>query len=110
MNVREIDAPHDSNLEMGFAGGDAWAEFVRAVYGYKVHRLVASDADGMRGALTLLEFKHPLFGHYLATAPYASYGGFAFEQRVPPHGQAGRGICQRARAGGRGESARGLGQ
>jgi FemAB-related protein (PEP-CTERM system-associated) len=79
MNVREIDAPHASDLELGFAGGDTWAEFVRAVYGYKVHRLVASDADGTRGALTLLEFKHPVFGHYLATAPYGSYGGFAFE-------------------------------
>lgn len=80
MNVREVDAPHASNFDMGFAGGDAWSEFVRAMYGYKIHRLIASESDSTRGALTLIEFKHPLFGHYLATAPYGSYGGFAFER------------------------------
>ena len=79
MNVREVDALNAPSLNLGFAGGETWAEFVRAVYGYNVHRLVADESGTMRGALTLLEFKHPLFGHYLATAPYGSYGGFAFE-------------------------------
>jgi FemAB-related protein (PEP-CTERM system-associated) len=30
------------------------------------------------GILALTEVKHPLFGHYLTTSPFGSYGGFAF--------------------------------
>jgi FemAB-related protein (PEP-CTERM system-associated) len=33
-------------------------------------------------ALSLVEVKHPIFGHYLITAPFGSYGGFAFENSM----------------------------
>jgi FemAB-related protein (PEP-CTERM system-associated) len=54
-------------------------DFIHRVYGHPVHRFVALDGGHPRGALSLLEVKHPVFGHYLATAPFGSYGGFACE-------------------------------
>ncbi|MCC7117370.1 MAG: peptidoglycan bridge formation glycyltransferase FemA/FemB family protein [Anaerolineales bacterium] len=64
--------------ELGFAGSDAWSNFIQRMYGYKIHRLAALENGELRGALNLLEIKHPIFGHYLVTAPYGSYGGFAY--------------------------------
>ena len=81
MNIQIVDTLDTPNLEskLGFAGLDSWSEFVRSVYGYNIHRLVAHDSGLPLGTLALVEIKHPIFGHYLATAPYGSYGGFAYE-------------------------------
>ncbi len=81
MNVKTVDALAAPTLEnkLAFIGLDSWTNFVHAAYGYPTHRLVAYENDSPVGALVLTEIRHPIFGHYLATAPYGSYGGFSFE-------------------------------
>lgn len=44
-----------------------------------IHRLTATEGDETLAALALAEVKHPIFGHYMLTAPFGSYGGFAFK-------------------------------
>jgi serine/alanine adding enzyme len=80
MNIKIVDALDAPALtkDLGYTGLDSWCEFIRAVYGYNAYRLVAYENDLLVGALVMVEIKHPLFGHYLTTAPYGSYGGFAF--------------------------------
>jgi FemAB-related protein (PEP-CTERM system-associated) len=41
--------------------------------------MAAFDGEQPVGALTLFEARHPLFGHYLATAPFGNDGGFHFD-------------------------------
>lgn len=54
----------------------AWRLVVREAYGLRSHLLLAvDDQDRARGALALYEVRHPLFGHYLTTAPFANDGG-----------------------------------
>lgn len=62
----------------GFTGLDSWMGFVEKVYGFPIHRLAARTGDEPSGLLALCHVKHPIFGDYLTTAPFASYGGFAF--------------------------------
>ena len=61
-----------------FTVRDAWTGISKAIYGFPVHRLETEQESGVNGILSLVEVKHPLLGHYLATAPFGSYGGFAF--------------------------------
>ena len=61
-----------------FTALDAWSNLVHAIYDYDIHRLEAVDEYGVQGFLTLTHVRHPIFGDYLATSPYGSYGGFAF--------------------------------
>jgi len=53
-------------------------KFASNVYGFSLYRFVAEDQGRVAGLLALLHVKHPVFGNYLTTAPFASYGGFAF--------------------------------
>lgn len=81
MNIQKVDlinAPHLEN-QLSYIGLDSWMNFVHDMYGHKIHRFVATENNQTLGALSLIEIKHPVFGHYLATAPFGSYGGFAFQ-------------------------------
>lgn len=81
MNIQRVNSLHVPSLEskLSYSGLDSWMNFIHQVYGHPVHRFVAADGERPLGALSLLEVKHPVFGHYLATAPFGSYGGFAYE-------------------------------
>lgn len=57
----------------------AWRRIVRAAYGIGAHFLVALDEHRCVGVLGLYEIRHPIFGHYLATAVFANDGGLYFE-------------------------------
>lgn len=57
---------------------DAWTSVTRRTYGFPVHRLETEQESGVNGILSMVEIKHPVFGHYLTTSPFGSYGGFAF--------------------------------
>lgn len=70
--------PEQLSASGGFAGLDSWMTFARKVYGFDIYRLVLRDGDEIRGLLALCHVKHPIFGDYLTTAPFASYGGFAY--------------------------------
>jgi FemAB-related protein (PEP-CTERM system-associated) len=62
----------------GFVGADSWMKFVERIYRYRAYRLAARVGDETTGLLALTHVKHPIFGDYLTTAPFGSYGGFAF--------------------------------
>lgn len=83
MNVQRVNRLDLPPLEtkLSYIGLDSWMNFVHDVYGHPVHRFTALENDRALGALSLLEVNHPVFGHYLATAPFGSYGGFACENR-----------------------------
>lgn len=66
----------------GFVGLEPWLEFVHETYEYPVYRIVSQTEDEIDGWLALVRVKHFLFGDYLTTAPYGSYGGFAFSSRT----------------------------
>lgn len=57
----------------------AWRRIVRRVYGIESHFLAALESDRLVGALGLFEVKHPLLGHYLATAAFGNDGGLYFD-------------------------------
>ena len=70
----------DADLEdmACFPAFDPWTRFVSEVYRFPVYRFVAQEHGRLAGLLVLVHIRHLLFGNYLATAPFASYGGFAY--------------------------------
>jgi FemAB-related protein (PEP-CTERM system-associated) len=81
MIVQRVDSLNFPSLHarLSYSGLDTWMDFVHDVYGHPIHRFAVLDGERALGALALVEVKHPAFGHYLATAPFGSYGGFAYE-------------------------------
>lgn len=63
---------------VGFSGLDPWMFFAKKVYDHPVYRLVAHSDDEIIGWLALVHVRHPVFGQYLATSPFGSYGGFGY--------------------------------
>jgi FemAB-related protein (PEP-CTERM system-associated) len=57
----------------------AWRFVVREAYGMRSHFLAAVDGDQIVGTLALFEIRHPLFGHYFATAVFGTDGGLNFD-------------------------------
>ena len=56
-----------------------WRRVVREAYGIASHCLLAIEGDQVVGSLSLFEIKHPIFGHYLATAPFGNDGGLFYD-------------------------------
>jgi lipid II:glycine glycyltransferase (peptidoglycan interpeptide bridge formation enzyme) len=83
MNIQRVNSLHYPNLatQLSYSGLDSWMNFINNIYGHPVHRFAVLDEGQAVGALSLLEVKHPVFGHYLATAPFSSYGGFAYKNK-----------------------------
>jgi FemAB-related protein (PEP-CTERM system-associated) len=63
---------------VGFVGLNPWIEFVHNVYGFPVYRIASHLNDEVVGWLALVRIQHPVFGDYLTTSPFGSYGGFAY--------------------------------
>lgn len=61
-----------------FTALDSWTNFVHAVYGFPVYRFETEEEGRVTGLLALVHVRHPIFGNSLVTAPFGSYGGFAF--------------------------------
>lgn len=76
--VKSLNFP-SLHARLSYSGLDSWMDFVHDVYGHAIHRFAVLDGERALGALALVEIRHPAFGHYLATAPFGSYGGFAYE-------------------------------
>ena len=91
--------PGDLLAGAGFTALTSWPAFIRKVYNYEFYRLEAKEGGEVVGCLTLTEIRHPIFGSYLTTAPYASYGGFAYktEQVRDALLEAARGLRTRLR-------------
>ncbi|MGA7193111.1 MAG: GNAT family N-acetyltransferase [Anaerolineales bacterium] len=61
-----------------FPAFDSWIKFAANIYGFPVYRFAAEENAEVLGLLALVHIKHFMFGNYLTTAPFASYGGLAF--------------------------------
>lgn len=81
MKAQHVDSLYFPSLEkkLSFAGLDSWLNLVHKMYGYKIYRFAVFEESRPLAALGLAEINHPIFGHYLATAPFGSYGGLAYE-------------------------------
>ena len=81
MKTQLVHSLNFQSLEtkLSFAGLDSWLDLVHEMYGYKTYRYAVTEDSRPLAALGLVEVNHPIFGHYLATAPFGSYGGIAFE-------------------------------
>lgn len=61
-----------------FTALDPWLQVVRRVYGYPIYRMETEIESQVTGVLSLTHVRHPIFGNYLTSAPFGSYGGLAF--------------------------------
>jgi serine/alanine adding enzyme len=61
-----------------FTALDPWSNLVRQSYGYEIHRYEARQNDNVTGMMILTHVRHSIFGNYLVTSPFGSYGGFAY--------------------------------
>lgn len=73
-----LTLPDALSSAAAFTALDSWSGLVREIYGYETHRFEAIQANEVTGILALTHVRHPLFGNYLATSPFGSFGGFAF--------------------------------
>ncbi|MBF0128331.1 MAG: hypothetical protein HQM02_14105, partial [Magnetococcales bacterium] len=63
-------SPHAS-----FADRREWLQLMQRSYGFDQYTLIHEDHNGINALLNLTRSRHPLLGHYLATAPFFSFGG-----------------------------------
>ena len=70
--------PEALEVSATFTALDPWSNLVQKIYGYEIHRLEAVQNDEVVGILVLTHVRHPIFGNYLTTSPFGSYGGFAY--------------------------------
>ncbi len=61
-----------------FTALDSWSNFARSVYKFPIYRFETEVEGEVTGLLALAHVQHPIFGNYLTTSPFGSYGGFAF--------------------------------
>ncbi len=84
MRLRRLAADEPANWPAAltqpatFTVLDGWSEIIRRIYKYPVYRLETEVESGVTGLLALTHVRHPLLGNYLITAPFGSYGGFAY--------------------------------
>ena len=62
----------------GFVGLDSWTSFVHKVYDFPIYRVISQIDNEIDGWLALVHIKHLIFGNYLTTSPFGSYGGFSY--------------------------------
>jgi FemAB-related protein (PEP-CTERM system-associated) len=85
MRVRKLERDQPAVWDEALASSatftalDPWSNLVRQIYGYEIHRFEAIHNDKVMGCLVLAHVRHPIFGNYLATSPFGSYGGFAYK-------------------------------
>lgn len=53
----------------------AWQEAIRETFGHESYCLAATEDGEIRGILPLVRMKSRIFGHFLVSMPFSSYGG-----------------------------------
>jgi len=76
-----VSLPQALLPSIGFVGLDSWMLFTKKVYKFPIYRFVSQSGEQVNGWLALVFVKHPIFGKYLATSPFGSYGGFGYTDR-----------------------------
>jgi len=83
LTVRPFEGP-DSTWDDFVRSQEGWTHFhligwrrvMEGVMGHRCRHLAAYDGEGqLRGVLPLVHVKSMLFGHYLVSSPFVSYGG-----------------------------------
>jgi hypothetical protein len=89
MHTRRVDhlkptqrstPPEQLQGMLQFTGLDQWLHLGTTLYGNTTIRMVTSEQEqgSIDGYLAMHEISHPLFGHYLCSSPYGSYGGLGY--------------------------------
>ncbi|HRQ31944.1 MAG TPA: GNAT family N-acetyltransferase [Anaerolineales bacterium] len=73
-----LRVPESLSFAATFTALDSWTQLVKKIYGSETYRFEAVQDNEVTGILTLTHVQHPIFGNYLATSPFGSFGGFAF--------------------------------
>ncbi len=73
-----LHVPETLSFPATFTALDSWTRLVEETYGYETYRFEVTQDNEATGILTLTHVQHPIFGNYLATSPFGSFGGFAF--------------------------------
>lgn len=73
-----LTLPEALSTAATFTALDSWSKLVTQIYKYNIHRFEAVEGNQVKGILVLTHIRHPIFGNYLATSPFGSFGGFAF--------------------------------
>lgn len=73
-----LRVPESLSFPATFTALDSWSRLVKEIYGYETYRFEAAQDNEATGILALTYVRHPIFGNYLATSPFGSFGGFAF--------------------------------
>jgi len=73
-----LRVPESLSFAATFTALDSWTGLVKEIYGYETYRFEAVKNNEVTGILALTHVRHPIFGNYLATSPFGSFGGFAF--------------------------------
>jgi serine/alanine adding enzyme len=77
-----IPLPESLACATRFVGLDSWMSFVHETYDFPIYRIVSQVNNQIDGWLALARVKHLVFGDYLTTSPFGSYGGFAYSSPV----------------------------
>jgi FemAB-related protein (PEP-CTERM system-associated) len=84
MRLRRLSPEEPANWPLSltvpatFTTLDSWSAVVHHCYRYQVYRFETEIESRVTGILALTHIRHPIFGNYLTTSPFGSYGGFAF--------------------------------
>src|SRR5687768_4144471 len=73
-----IVLPDSLTRSAGFVGLNAWLTFIHGMYRFPVYRIISQTKNEIDGWLALVRVQHPVFGNYLTTSPFGSYGGLAY--------------------------------
>jgi serine/alanine adding enzyme len=73
-----VELPETLARSAGFVGLDSWLNFIHQVYKFPVYRIASQTNKKIDGWLALVHVRHPIFGDYLTTSPFGSYGGFSY--------------------------------
>lgn len=88
LRLRRLAADEPANWPASLTGPatftalDSWSNFVHSVYRFPIYRFETEIESEVTGLLALTHVQHPIFGNYLTTAPFGSYGGFACADEI----------------------------
>jgi serine/alanine adding enzyme len=78
-NVHEWNNYIASRYDSTFTDKWEWNNILQNIYGFEQFWLLAKNNNRVVGCAALALADHPIFGKYLVTAPFGSYGGFYFD-------------------------------
>ena len=78
-NVKQWEDYVKKRNDTTFVDTIEWQNVIKDIYGLDNYWYIAEEHGNVRGIMGLTLSNHPIFGKYLATAPFANQGGFYTE-------------------------------